>query len=184
MLRRPASGLPIESYVLRPISTRLPTVRLRKWRISAGSCHGSRLPMPITRSSSMAATYAMNTTSHGDRRFDSGVGVIGDQLEIFITKIEQRSDCGIEDHARHWIRRTLQLQFRLFEMIEIELSIAERVHEIAGLEARHLRDHQGAQGIRGDDDRHTQKDIGAALIALAGKPAFRDVELKKGMTVR
>src|SRR3569623_2033703 len=77
--------LPIESYVLRPISTGLPTVRLRKGRISAGSCHGSRLPMPITRSSSMAATSAMITTSHRDRRFDCGVGVIVDQLEIFIT---------------------------------------------------------------------------------------------------
>src|SRR5271169_6519000 len=59
MLVRPASGLPIERKVLRPIMTGLPIVIARKCCMSDLSRHGSALPRPITPFSDTAATRVM-----------------------------------------------------------------------------------------------------------------------------
>ena len=83
---------------------------------------------------------------------------------------------------RAWQAR--QLQPRLLEMIEIEVRIAERVDELARLVAGDLRDHQGQQRVGGDVERHAEKNVGGALVKLAGQPAVRDVELEQAMARR
>jgi hypothetical protein len=55
------------------------------------------------------------------------------------------------------------------------------VHELAGLEVRHLGHHRREQRVGGDVERHAQEDVGAALVELAGEPAFGDVELEQRM---
>ena len=56
MVVRPASGLPIERKVLRPMTTGLPMVTARKCCMSDLSRHGSALSRPITPFSATAAT--------------------------------------------------------------------------------------------------------------------------------
>ena len=61
------------------------------------------------------------------------------------------------------------------------MRIAEGVHEVAVLQAAHLRHHHGEQGVAGDVERHAEEDVGAALVQLARELAVRHVELEEGM---
>ena len=52
-------------------------------------------------------------------------------------------------------------------MIRIQMRIAQRVHEIAGLQTAHLRHHMGQQCVAGDIERHAQEDVAAALVPVS-----------------
>src|SRR6516225_3063810 len=67
MVVRPASGLPIDRKVLRPITTGLPMVTARKCAMSDLSRHGSPLSRPITPFSARAATRVMETINSSFR---------------------------------------------------------------------------------------------------------------------
>ena len=54
-------------------------------------------------------------------------------------------------------------------MISVEVQIAEAVHEVADVQVALLRDHVGEQGVAGDVEGHSQKQIGTALVQLAGE---------------
>src|SRR6478752_1967311 len=79
--------------------------------------------------------------------------------EVFIAKSEYVFHGRIDPHCRQAPRRARQLQARLFQMIEIEMSIAECVNEVAWLIACHLRHHHCEQRIGGDIEWHTEKNI-------------------------
>ena len=64
-LVRPGSALPIDSKVLRPMSTCLPSVSALKRRKSAGRRHGNRSPRPMT---SFSATATTNSRRRSYRR--------------------------------------------------------------------------------------------------------------------
>src|SRR6185312_7200692 len=65
--------------------------------------------------------------------------------------------------------------------IAVQVAVAARPDELAGLEIALLREHVGEQRVAGDIERHAEEDIGAALIELTGEPAVRHVELKERM---
>ena len=58
------------------------------------------------------------------------------------------------------------------------------MHEVARLQAAHLRHHHGQQRVAGDIERHAEEDVGATLIELAGELAIGDIELEEGMAGR
>ncbi len=64
------------------------------------------------------------------------------------------------------------------------MRVAQRVHELAGRELRHLRHHQREQRVGRDIEGHAQKDVRRALIELAGEPALGDVELEQAVAWR
>ena len=66
-------------------------------------------------------------------------------------------------------------------MIEIEVAVAARPDELAGLQVALLREHVCEQRVARDVERHAEEDIGAALIELTGEPAVGHVELKERM---
>src|SRR5258708_8803597 len=67
-------------------------------------------------------------------------------------------------------------------MIEIQVRIAEGMHEFARLKTAYLRHHQREQGIGGDIERHAEENVGTALVHLAGKASIGHVELKQDVT--
>ena len=83
------------------------------------------------------------------------IRVIIFKSKILETNSEQRSDIGIDPHPRQRPRLTRQLQPCLVQVVLIQMRIAERVHEIAGLELRHVCDHHRQQGVGSDVKRHT-----------------------------
>ncbi len=104
-IRRPGSGRPIDSQVLRPITIEWPIVScLNRFR-SAAKCHGSRPSRPMTPFSDMAAMREMRMISDApidrasqvtrlnrDRSGDVRMGIVVFELEVLEVKIENRTD--------------------------------------------------------------------------------------------
>ena len=60
------------------------------------------------------------------------VRVVAGEGEIFIFEIENRLDVGIQYHLGQRPRFAGELQMHLFEMIGLDVGIAQGVNEIAG----------------------------------------------------
>ena len=66
-------------------------------------------------------------------------------------------------------------------MVQVEMSVARGMDELAGLQAAHLCHHHAQQGVRGNVERHAQEGVGTSLVKLKAEPTLRDVELEDGM---
>ena len=65
-----------------------------------------------------------------------------------------------------------------------KVCIAEGVDEVARLQFAHLRHHHGEQRVARDVERHTEEDIGAALVELARQFSICDIKLEESMAGR
>jgi hypothetical protein len=63
-------------------------------------------------------------------------------------------------------------------------SLAVLSDELAGLEARLLRDHHREHRVARDVERHAEEEVGTALVQLAAEPPVGDVELEHRVTRR
>ena len=64
-------------------------------------------------------------------------------------------------------------------MVGVKMQITEGVNKFQRLQVANLRNHHGEQGVRGDVERHAEKEVGAALIQLAAQTAILDMELEQ-----
>ena len=112
---------------------------------------------------------------------DGRPGIVALQSKVGIVEIKYRAYIRIESHHWQLSRCTGKLLAHLVEMVEVDVHVPERMHEVSGSIAALLGHHHGQQGIRGDVERHSQKDISAALVELAGEPPVRHVELEEGV---
>jgi hypothetical protein len=90
----------------------------------------------------------------------------------------------VEVHFGQFIGGAAELQLCLFDMVQVEVGVAEGMDEFAGFQAADLRDHHGQQRVGGDVERHAEEDIGAALVELAGEFSVRDIELEQAVAGR
>src|SRR3546814_7863113 len=90
----------------------------------------------------------------------------------------------IDRHGRlrQWL--ALKLQVGLLLVVHVEVRSAQGVHEVARREIADLRHHHGQQSVGSDVEGHAEKDVGAALVELAGEPALGDVELEQAVAGR
>ena len=82
-------------------------------------------------------------------------------------------------HFGQRARFTGQLQPRLFQVVLIQVRVAQRVDEFTRLQAAHLRHHHGQQRVTGDIERHAEENVRAALVKLAGEFAVCHIKLKQ-----
>src|SRR5665213_4076910 len=122
--------------------------------------------------------------SYRDRSLDVRMRVVAFEREIFVAERKDVLHLGIDLHYRQGAGRTRQLQPRLLEMIGIKVGVAERVHEVAGLEAGHLRHHHRQQRIGRDVEGHAEEHVRGPLVELARQFAAGDVKLKQAMARR
>src|ERR1700730_18029089 len=122
--------------------------------------------------------------SHRDLGLDVRVRVVAFEHEVFVAECEDILHIRIELHHRQRPRRARQLQPGLLEVVGIEVSVAQCVNEVAGLEARYLRDHHCQQRVGRDVEGYAEKTVRRTLIELARQFAACDVELKQAMTRR
>lgn len=102
-------------------------------------------------------------------------------MEIVIFEGKEIGNIRIDLHRRQWAGRSGQLLLRLFEMIGIEMGIAESVDEFPRLETCHLRHHHRQQRVGGNVKRHAEEDVRRALVHLAGELAIGHVELEQAV---
>jgi len=72
-----------------------------------------------------------------------GVRLVINQVEISVLEIENRFDTWVDFHSWQWIRFASQLQLGLFDMVIVQVEIAECVHEFSNFEIANLSDHVG-----------------------------------------
>src|SRR5438105_12515910 len=82
-----------------------------------------------------------------DRRADRRVRVVALEGEILVPEGEEILHRGVEAHRRQRLWRACQLLVGLLEMVEVEMRVAERVHEFAGLVPGRLRHHQREERV-------------------------------------
>src|SRR5262245_57212326 len=122
--------------------------------------------------------------SHRDLRLDVRMRIVAFEQEILVAEREQVLGGGRKPHGGKPARRAGELLARLLEMVQVEMRVAEGVNELAGLQAGHLCDHEGEQRVGGDIERHAEKDVGRALVELAGEPPLSHVELEEAVARR
>jgi hypothetical protein len=101
------------------------------------------------------------------------VRVVALDRDVLEVEAVDHGDRRVEAQRRQRPGLAGQLQLRLLEVVEVEVRVAQGVHEVTDLEAGHLRDHVGEQGVGGDVEGHAQEHVGRALVELAAEPATR-----------
>ena len=105
------------------------------------------------------------------------------ESEVLVSEVIDGCDSRIKVHHGEGPGFAGKLLVNLVEMVLIEVEVAEGVNKIAGLQMGNLSDHEGKQRVGGDVEGNSQKEVGTALIKLAGERAFLFVyvELKEAV---
>ena len=126
--------------------------------------------------------------SYRYRRFDGGMVLVIHEFEVFKFVFENRGWFALDLQGRVSKRLAAQLQRDLGLVVAIDVAVATRPDEIADIQPTLLRDHVRQQGVTGNVERHTKKDIGAALVKLATQFAGlafdfrrRNIKLEEGV---
>src|SRR5271155_4058670 len=114
--------------------TGLPSVSALNIAKSDFSRHGRPPARPMTPFLARATgprvrVTGMGCASNGDRRLDRGMGPIALQTEILVIEAEQVG-LGRQHEIRERVRRACELQLRLIDMVQVEVGVAEGVHEL------------------------------------------------------
>ena len=67
---------------------------------------------------------------------------------------------GFSTSSRQWAWLAGQLQPGLVKVVQIEMCIAQGVHEVADLQVAYLSDQVGQQRVGGNVERHAEEDVG------------------------
>ena len=78
---------------------------------------------------------------------DRGMRVVALEGEILVAEGEEVGRRGIQAHQRQGAGLSRQLLAGLLDVIQVQVGIAQRVHELAGLEAGDVRDHAREQCV-------------------------------------
>ena len=112
------------------------------------------------------------------------MGIVTDEFEVLVLEVEETLHVRIDLHCGQRTRLTGELEFGLFDMIQVEVGVASGVDEVASLIARHLCHHLEQQGVRGDIKRYSEEGICTALVELERETVTRHIELEDGVTGR
>lgn len=85
--------------------------------------------------------------SHRNRPCDVRMRIVILQREILVFEREDILLFGIDTHGRQRTGISGELQFHLFQVVVVDMRVAQSVDEIARFETRHLRHHLKQQGI-------------------------------------
>ena len=95
------------------------------------------------------------------------IGYIAFKREVFVPEGEDILYFRVDLHVGELAGCARKLKIRLLKMVCIQVGISKAVDKITRLKVANLSQHDGQEGIGGNIERDTQKDIGTALIQLA-----------------
>lgn len=106
------------------------------------------------------------------------------QGKILVFKIKNTLHVRINFHPGQSTRFTGQLQFHLFNMIQVNMRIPQRMYKFPWFQPAYLSDHHCQQGIRGNIERYSQECISTTLVKLARQFPVSYIKLEQRMTRR
>ena len=107
------------------------------------------------------------------------VWVIVFEGEVFVLEVEDGFHVGVDTHPRQGARLTGELQAGLLQMVEVEVSIACGVDEVAGTESCDLCHHHKQETVGGDVEGYAEEGVCTALVELEAESAVGYVELEQ-----
>ena len=107
--------------------------------------------------------------------------LIAQHLEVFKLVIKDGSRTAFDVECGVGEGRAAQLQLYLFVVVAVNVTVATGPDEIAHRQIALLGHHVGQQRIAGNVEGHPQKNIGTALVKLAGQLSVGHIELKEGV---
>src|SRR3546814_3013407 len=112
------------------------------------------------------------------------VRIVAFDFKIVVTVVEQGIGLALDVQA--WIGAGLarQLQRDLLQVVAIQVTVAAGPDKVSDFQVALLGYQVSQQGITGDIKGHTQENIGAALVQLAGQSALGHIELEECMAGR
>lgn len=90
-------------------------------------------------------------------------------------------DVGVQIEFGEVERCPTDLQFGLFQVVEVKMGVSKGVDKHPRFESANLRHHVGEKGVGCDVERHAEEHVCTSLIQLTIQPTVGDMELKKGM---
>src|SRR6185369_14245338 len=124
-----------------------------------------------------------DSASDGDGRRDAWMRAVAFQGEVLEVEGEEVALVG-DPHPAERQGLAGKLFAGLVEVVQVEVGVAQRMDELARLEARHLRHHQCEESVGGYVERHAQEDVSRALVELAAELSVRDEELEEAVAGR
>src|SRR5690554_4306428 len=124
--------------------------------------------------------------SDSPRRFYPRVWVIALEFEILQFVIKDGFRLALDDQFGQRPR----LAFQLFEhdvvrqVVLIQMTVAKRMNKLPHFQITLLGDHMRQQRVRGNIERHAQKQVGTALVKLTRQLAVGHVELEQAVARR
>ena len=68
--------------------------------------------------------------------------IVVDELEVLVREVEDRSDAGIDLHLGKRTRLAAQLLASLFQVVVVQMGIAERMNKVPRFQVTNLSHHQ------------------------------------------
>ena len=114
--------------------------------------------------------------------------LVVEHFKVFVFVFKNRSGFALDVQGGVGKGLTAELQRHLVFVIAVDVAITTGPNEIAHVQIALLRHHVCEQCIAGNVERHTQENVGAALVQLAAELALatgllgrRHIKLKEGM---
>src|ERR1044071_10289642 len=83
--------------------------------------------------------------SNRDRRLDRGMRLVALEREVLVAELGELADLTVETHAREGTRGARKLLARLVQVVEVEVRVAQRAHELGGREAGRSGERRGGE---------------------------------------
>lgn len=95
----------------------------------------------------------------GHIHLDGGMWFVANQLEVLELERVNVSYIGVDTDLGEGLRSALDLLLERLDVVRVDVSIAESVHELTALQATNLSEHQCQQCIASDVERNAQSHI-------------------------
>lgn len=115
---------------------------------------------------------------------DGRVRIVADDLKVLELEVVDVRHLSLELQLREWTWRALQLLLQRSHMVQVNVSVAQGVNEVAGRQVGDVSNHVSEESVRRNIERHAEPHVGRALVQLAAELAIRDVELRQAVTGR
>jgi hypothetical protein len=113
----------------------------------------------------LTAVAALDSHFH----FDYWMGIIANNFEIVERKLFDIITFGFDVQLRKFSWLSKQLLFQCFDMIQVNMCIANDMDKFTCIQAGHMGNHMGEQRVRCNIEWYAKTDIARPLIKQARK---------------
>lgn len=133
--------------------------------------------MFFSRSKNLAKLFPRSLCLDGHFHLNRCVRFVAHHFKVIKRKVVDALHLAPEAQLGKRLGRALQLLAQRFDVVQVDVRIAQCVHKVARLQTGNVRNHVRQQRVAGDIERYAQAHVCAALVQLARQLSVGHVEL-------